>query len=110
MTEITTERFILCLLTMTLVTYLLRLLPMLLFRRKIQNKYIRSFLYYVPYSVLSVMSIPGIFYSTGNIASGIGAGVCAIFLAYLRRSLIVVAIGAATTAFVIELILRYLLV
>ena len=107
MTELTLGRFAICLAVMAGVTYLLRFLPMLIFRRKIKNRFIRSFLYYVPYSVLSVMSIPGIFYSTGHIASGIGAGLAAIILSYFRRSLIVVAAGAALTALIIELIITY---
>ena len=107
MTDQSLGSFAVYLLTMALVTYLLRLLPMLIFRKKINNKYIRSFLYYVPYSVLSVMSIPGIFYSTGHLSSGIAAGAVAIALAYFKRSLIVVALGAASTAFIVELILRF---
>ena len=103
-------RFILCLIIMAGVTYLLRLLPMLFVRKKIENRFIRSFLYYVPYSVLSVMAIPGIFYSTGHIASGIGAAVAAITLAYFRRSLITVAAGAASSALIIELIMTYIII
>jgi branched-subunit amino acid transport protein len=101
-------RFIICLLVMALVTYLLRFLPMLIFRRKIKNRYIKSFLYYVPYSVLSVMSLPGIFYSTGHLASGIAACACAVLLSYFKRSLIVVAAGAAAAALIAELIITYI--
>ena len=51
--------FFLYLLIMAGVTYLVRMLPLVLCRRKIENKFIRSFLYYIPYAVLSVMTVPG---------------------------------------------------
>ena len=59
--------FIIYLIVMAGVTYLVRLLPMLLVRKKITSRFIRSFLYYVPYTVLSVMTVPAVFYSTNSI-------------------------------------------
>ncbi len=80
------------------VTYLIRMLPFTLFRRKIESRFIRSFLYYIPYAVLSAMTIPAIFYATGDVlTSAIGAAV-AVVLAYLRLPLIVVALAASAAA------------
>lgn len=83
---------------MAVVTYLIRMLPFTLFRRKIESRFIRSFLYYIPYAVLSAMTIPAIFYATGNVlTSAVGAAV-AVILAYLRLPLIVVALAASAAA------------
>ena len=103
-----TLRFILGLLLMAGVTYLIRLLPLLFVKKKIKNRFIRSFLYYVPYTVLTVMSFPTILFCTGNIASGICAMAVCIILAYLRRGMVTVAIGGAVSVLVCECIIRYL--
>ena len=101
----TTENFFVYLLVMAGVTYLLRLLPMLFFREKINNRFIRSFLYYIPYSVLTVMAIPAILFSTNYIITGAIALVTATILAYLGRSLITVAAGTATAVLISEFII-----
>ena len=100
-----TLSFLLYLLVMAGTTYLLRLLPMLLFRKKIKNRFIRSFLYYIPYSVLSVMAVPAIFHATEFVLSGVAACLVAIVLAYFKRGLITVATGSALTALLFELII-----
>lgn len=87
------------------VTYLLRLLPMLLIRKKINNRFIKSFLYYIPYSVLAVMAVPAIFHATTFVISGIAACIAAVILAYFGRGLITVASGSALTALILELII-----
>ncbi len=97
--------FLFSLLIMAGVTYLLRLLPMLLIRKEIKNRFIKSFLYYIPYAVLAVMAIPAIFHSTSYLLSGIIAGIVAVLLAYFRQSLIVVASGAALSVLIAELII-----
>ena len=94
--------FLLYLLVMAGVTYLVRMLPLVLVRRKIENKFIRSFLYYVPYSVLSVMTVPAIFFSTGHIISAAFGAMVAAVLSYKKKSLIVVAAFAALTVLVTE--------
>ncbi|MBE6536396.1 MAG: AzlD domain-containing protein [Ruminococcaceae bacterium] len=86
------------------VTYLLRLLPMLFLKKKITNTFIRSVLYYVPYSVLTVMTIPAIFFATPHLATSIAALVTAVALAYFGKSLLIVAAGSALSVFVFELI------
>ena len=82
------------------VTYLIRMIPFTIFRQKIRSRYFRSFLYYVPYAVLSAMTIPAIFYSTNSLPTAIAGAVVAVVLAYCRLPLIVVALAAAATAFV----------
>ena len=83
------------------VTYLVRALPMTLVRRQIQNRYVRSFLRYVPYAVLTAMTFPDILYSTGFSGADIQPLICAVcglavasFMAWKGRGLLPVAIGA----------------
>ena len=80
------------------VTYLIRMIPFTLFRRKIRSRFFRSFLHYVPYAVLSAMTIPAIFYSTNNLLTALVGTVVAVILAYLRQPLIVVALAASAAA------------
>ena len=82
------------------VTYLIRMIPFAFFGRKIKSRFFRSFLYYIPYAVLSAMTLPAIFYSTGNIYTAIAGTAVAVALAFFEMPLIVVAIAAAGAAFV----------
>ena len=88
------------------VTYLIRMIPLVLCQGKVENKYIRSFLAYVPYAVLGAMTFPAIFYATGNLISGFAGAVVALALAFRRKGLLKVAVGACLGAFVVELLLR----
>ena len=90
------------------VTYLVRMLPMVFCRRKIKSRFVRSFLYYVPYTVLAVMTVPGIFYSTGSLASATVGAVVAVLLALLGRSLLTVAAGSALGVLIVEIILKFI--
>lgn len=103
----TIGRLALYLAVMAGVTYLIRMLPFTLVRGEIRSTFIRSFLAYVPYAVLGAMTFPGIFYATSSLPSAIAGTVVALVLAYFRRSLLVVAIGASGSALVVELVLRY---
>ena len=89
---------------MASVTYLIRAVPMVIFRKKITNKWVRSFLYYVPYTVLAAMTFPAVFKSTGSYAASIAGCAAALILAYNKKSLLTVAIGSALAAFVVELL------
>lgn len=100
--------FFLYLLIMAGVTYLVRMLPLVLCRRKIENKFIRSFLYYIPYAVLSVMTVPGILFSTGHLLSAIAGTLVALVLSYKKKSLIVVASLAALAVLVAEVIIGFI--
>lgn len=90
---------------MAIVTYLIRVTPMVLIRKKIKNKWIKSFLYYVPYTVLSAMTFPAVLYSTSSFISAAAGSLIAIVLAYTKRSLLTVAVGAAVTAFIMQIIM-----
>ena len=98
-----TGYLLLGILVMAFTTYLIRVTPMVLFQRKINNQWVKSFLYYVPYVVLSAMTFPAIFSSTGSKLSATFGCVVAMILAYFKRSLLTVALGAAITAFVVQL-------
>ena len=75
-------------------------------RKSIKSRFIRSFLYYVPYSVLSAMTFPAIFYSTGDMLSAIVGTATALILAFYKKPLIVVAVLAAGAAFVTALLMK----
>ncbi|MBQ3155701.1 MAG: AzlD domain-containing protein [Clostridia bacterium] len=76
------------------VTYLIRMLPLTVFRREIKSVFIRSFLHYVPYAVLAAMTIPGIFSSTGDIRTALAGLAVAVGMAWRGCSLLTVAVGA----------------
>lgn len=85
------------------VTYLIRMLPLTLFRKKIKNRFLRSFLKYIPYTVLSAMTFPAIFYSTGNVITAAAGTVAALITAFFGLPLIVVALAAAGAALIMGL-------
>ena len=85
---------------MALVTYLIRMIPFTLFRKKIRSRFFRSFLYYIPFTVLAAMTIPEIFYSTGDIITAAVVTAVAVILSYLNLPLIAVALAAAAAAFI----------
>lgn len=84
------------------VTYLIRMIPMTVFRKKIRSRFFRSFLYYIPYAVLSAMTIPAIFYSTGNMVTAAVGTAVAVILAYWNLPLIVVALATSAAALLTE--------
>ncbi len=102
-------KFFLYLLVMAGVTYLVRMLPLVFCRRKIKSRFVRSFLYYIPYTVLAVMTFPAIFYATGSLWSAIAGTVVGVALAFYGRSLLTVAAGSAATVLIAELIIKYLI-
>lgn len=91
--------FAVYLLVMAGVTYLIRMIPFTFFRKKIKNTFVRSLLYYIPYAVLTAMTIPAIFESTGNLYTAISGTVTALVLAFFNLPLIVVALAASLAAF-----------
>ena len=82
------------------VTYLIRMIPFTLFRKKIKSRFIQSVLYYIPYAVLSAMTFPAIFYSTDNTVTAAVGTVIAILLAYFKLPLTVVTIAACAAAYI----------
>ena len=83
-------------------TYLIRAIPFAILKKKITNKYIRSFLYYIPYSVLAAMTLPAALYATGNIISGAAGLVVGGVFAYNGKSLTLVAVISCLTALAVE--------
>ena len=103
MTQISWQTFLPYLIVMAVVTYLIRMLPLTVFRREIRSTFVRSFLYYVPYAVLAAMTIPEVLYSTGfdgtpatasRLIAALTGLVVAVFLAWKDKGLLTVAIGA----------------
>lgn len=90
---------------MALVTYLLRAVPLALFRKPIRSRFIRSFLYYVPYACIAAMIFPAILSDAPSIPSAVVALVVAVFLAVREKSLIVVALGSSAAVLLTECIL-----
>lgn len=90
------------------VTYLVRMLPLVLVKKKIRSRFLLSFLYYIPYAVLSVMTIPAIFYATDYRLSAVLGCAVALILSFLEQSLVKVAAAACAAAFLTEVVLRYL--
>ena len=86
------------------VTYLIRVIPFTLFRKKIRSPFFRSLLHYIPYAVLSAMTIPAIFTSTGSLATSLAGTIIAVVLAYLGKPLIVVALAGSAAAFLAGLV------
>lgn len=93
---------------MALVTYIPRMIPLTFLRRKITSRFIRSFLYYMPYAVLTAMTLPAILYSTASMISAIVGLLVAVILAYKNNGLLIVALGAVAAVFVTERILLFL--
>ena len=91
---------------MAVVTYLTRMIPLVLVKKKIKNRFICSFLYYVPYSVLSVMTIPAIFYAVENRISALVGFFVALIISYFEKGLVVVASLSCASVLVTEIIFR----
>ena len=92
-------------LVMAGVTYLIRMIPLAFFRKKIKSNYLNSFLYYIPYAVLSAMTFPYIFYSTGNFYTALIGTVIAIVASVCKRSLLTVAILACLSVLIFGFII-----
>ena len=91
---------------MALTTYLIRVLPLTIFRKPIRSRFLRSFLHYVPYACLTAMTFPAILSSTASILSGAAALIVAIVLAYRGKSLIVVAVSSSMAVLIVECVLK----
>ena len=85
------------LIVMAGVTYLIRMLPLTVFRREIRSVFVKSFLHYVPYAVVGAMTFPDVLYSTGSLWTALAGLIVAVIMAWRGRSLLTVAIGACLT-------------
>lgn len=104
----TNEKFFVYLLVMAGVTYLVRMIPMVLIKEKIKNKFILSFLHYIPYTVLSAMTVPACFYATGSTLSAVVGFCVAIVASLFERSLIQVAVLSCAGVLVTELVMQFI--
>lgn len=93
---------LICVAVMALVTYLPRVLPISIFQKEIKSPFAKSFLDYTPYAVLGALTFPDIFTSTGVLISAIAGTVVAFILSYFERGLVVVALGAIFTAYLVQ--------
>lgn len=93
-------------LAMALTTYLIRVLPMTLFRKPIKSRFVRSFLHYVPYCCLTAMTFPAILSSTESVISGAAALITAVVLAFRGKSLILVAVSSSVAVLMVEWLLK----
>ena len=99
------SRFLPYLLVMAGVTYLIRMLPLTVFRKEIKSRFVMSFLHYVPYAVLGAMTIPDVLYSTGNIGTALVGLAVAVVLAWRGKGLLTVAIAACVAVAAAQLVL-----
>ena len=97
-----TENFFLYLAVMAGVTYLIRMLPLVLVKKKVENGFIRSFLFYVPYAVLGAMTVPAVFYATDSVFSAAAGLGVALVLALCKKGLLTVAVGATLAVYLWE--------
>ena len=92
-------------LVMGLTTYMIRVLPLTLIRKPIQSKLIRSFLYYVPYVTLAVMTFPAIMGATDSQWSALAALIIGVILAFLGNDLMIVSIACVLTVLLTEMVI-----
>lgn len=90
---------------MAIVTFLIRAIPLTFIRKEIDNKFIKSFLYYVPFVALAVMTFPGILSSTESLCSAIMGFIVALVLAYFDKGLFWVSVSSCAAVFITELII-----
>lgn len=100
------KSFWIYLLVMFTVTYIIRVVPFLIFRKKIKNRFVRSFLAYIPYTVLGAMTFPAVFYTGGTLPTAIAGVVTALVLAYRGKVLFQVAVFASIVAFLTSLLMQ----
>lgn len=105
----TAENIFIYIAVMAGVTYLIRMLPLVIFRKKIQNRFIKSFLYYIPYAVLAAMTFPAIFSSTGSVWSAVAGLFVALVLAFFEKGLLTVALSSCAAVFIAELIMKFVM-
>lgn len=103
-----TKEFLIYLAIMAGSTYLIRALPFALMRKKIKNRFVNSFLYYIPYTVLAAMTFPSALYATGNPVSASVGLAAAILVSLKTKSLTVVAVTACISVFLIECCLVFI--
>lgn len=100
------DRVLISIAIMAAVTYVVRVVPLTLFRKQIKSKYIRSFLDYTPFAVLGVMTFPDVFTSTGSVYSAAAGTIVALILAYMKKGIVTCSCSAIVVVYLVE---RFLL-
>ncbi len=95
-------------LVMAVTTYLIRALPLTLLKKPIRNRFLKSFLHYVPTACLTAMTFPAILFATENVVSGALGLAVGVLLSLKKKSLIVVAVASCATVFLVEYLIRLL--
>ena len=95
-------------LVMAVTTYLIRALPLTLLKKPIRNRFLKSFLHYVPVACLTAMTFPAILYATENVISGMVGLAVALVLAFCKKSLIVVSLCSCAAVFLMEQMIKLL--
>ena len=102
------------LIAMALTTYMIRVLPLVAFRKKIENEWVQDFIFYIPFCVLAAMTFPEVFYSTApqgdpnlHLWSGVAGAVTALLMSWFERGLVLTAFVACMVAFGVELLVGY---
>lgn len=101
--------FLTYLLVMAGVTYLIRVLPYIFMRKEVKNRFFKSFLLYVPYTVLAAMTIPAILFATDNIYSALAGLLVAVIVALFEKGLLTVAISSCVAVLLVELVQKFVL-
>ncbi len=100
------RRILLAVFLMAIVTYIPRVLPMAFVKKRIKSKFLRSFLFYVPFAVLGAMTFPSILYSTGNLYSALTGMIVALVLAFLGKGLLTVAISSVLAVYLFQFLIH----
>lgn len=95
-------------LVMAVTTYLIRMLPLVLLKKPIRNRFLMSFLHYVPTACLTAMTFPAILYATDHVVSGALGFTVAVLLSLKKKSLIVVAVAGCVTVFIADYLIGLL--
>ena len=101
--------FALYLAVMAGTTYLVRVVPFVLFRRKLKNRRLIAFFDYIPYTVLAAMTLPAMFFATGNIYSAVAGFIAAMILALFEKSLLTVAVATCLATLAVEVISKVII-
>lgn len=94
---------------MAVVTYLIRVIPYILIRKEVKSKFLKSFLAYVPYTVLAAMTIPAIFTATDSVYSAVFGLLVGVVVALFEKGLLVVALSSCAAVFFAELVMKFLM-
>ncbi len=102
-----TQKYFAYVAVMAISTYLIRAIPLVAIKGKISNRFLNSFLAYMPFAVLGAMTFPAILFSTESYTSALAAFAAAVLMAFFGKGLIQVAALACSTAFAVEIIRLY---